>query len=115
MVGGDLNATDEWTTSLLTNPEVIQVDQHSTGNRPAVVTDKTVVWVAKSEDKKFQYVAAFNRGSEARDAKYSWKELGLEGNECHLRDLWDRKEKGKVSELVVKLPAHGCALFRLSR
>src|SRR5262252_2604659 len=68
MVGGDLNATDEWTTSLLTNPEVIQVDQHSTGNRPVVVTDKTVIWVAKSEDKKFHYVAAFNRGSQARDA-----------------------------------------------
>lgn len=115
MVGGDLSAADAWTTSLLTNPEVIEVDQHSTGNRPAVVTEKTVVWVARSEDNKFHYVAAFNRGSEASHAKYSWKELGLVGNEYNLRDLWDRKDKGNASELVVQLPSHGCALFRLSR
>ena len=68
-----------------------------------------------SWDKKFHYVAAFNRGSVGSDVKYSWKDLGLEGNEYNLRDLWNRKDMGEASELAVKLPAHGCAMFRLSR
>src|SRR6202047_419169 len=48
MVGGDLTADDAWTTTLLTNPEVIAVDQHSTGNHPVITTDKTVVWGGQS-------------------------------------------------------------------
>jgi len=32
MVGGDLPKADAWTTALLTNPEVITVDQHSVSN-----------------------------------------------------------------------------------
>ena len=52
MVGGDLPKADAWTTSLLTNPEVIAVDQHSTGNHPVVTTDKAVVWVAESPSRR---------------------------------------------------------------
>ena len=40
IVGGDLPAADAWTLSLLTNPEVIAVDQHSSGNRPVINTDR---------------------------------------------------------------------------
>ena len=36
MMGGDLLSMDEWTTSLLTNPEVIALDQHSRDNHPVV-------------------------------------------------------------------------------
>ena len=52
MVGGDLPRADAWTTSLLTNPEVIEVDQHSTGNHPVITTDKAVVWMAQASTTK---------------------------------------------------------------
>ena len=60
MVGGDLPKADAWTISLLTNPEVIAVDQHSSGNHPVISTDKTVVWLAKSDTTDGHYLAAFN-------------------------------------------------------
>jgi hypothetical protein len=114
VIGGDLTQADLWTTSLLTNPEVLEVDQHSAGNHPVLVSDKTVIWMAESEDKRFHYVAAFNRSSEQSEAKYAWKELGLPAGAYQMRDLWGHKDEGTGSEFVVKLPARGCALFRLS-
>src|SRR5438874_7724250 len=39
MIGGDLPDADAWTTSLLTNAEVIAVDQHSTDSRQILATE----------------------------------------------------------------------------
>jgi alpha-galactosidase len=113
MIGGDMTATDSWTESLLTNPEVIAVDQQSTENHPVVATDKIVVWLAKAADGKSFYAAAFNRGESAADLRYSWKELGLSGGEYAMRDLWQRKDEGKTKSFSVKLLPHACVLYRL--
>jgi alpha-galactosidase len=114
MIGGDLTATDSWTESLLTNPEVIAVDQQSTENHPVVATDKIVVWFAKAADGKSFYAAAFNRGESAADLRYSWKELGLSGGEYAMRDLWQRKDAGKAKSFSAKLLPHACVLYRLT-
>ena len=94
MVGGDLPKADAWTTSLLTNPEVIAVDQHSTGNHPVISTDKTVVWVAESGKDGGHYLAIFNLDDASQNVQYSWKDLGLPDGKHQVRDLWKRKEPG---------------------
>ena len=114
MIGGDLTRADEWTVSLLTNPEVLSVDQHSTGNHPAIATEALVVWVAEAADGKSRYVAAFNRGDLAADVKYAWKDLELPRTQYALRDLWEQKDLGKADGLNAKLPAHACVLYRLT-
>ena len=113
MIGGDLTRADDWTVSLLTNAEVLSVDQHSTGNHPAVVTDNIVVWVADAADKKAKYVAVFNRGESATEAKYSWKELGLSAGTHAVRDLWEKKDLGKVNSLIVNLAPHASVIFQI--
>ena len=40
---------------------VIAVDQHSSGNRPVITTEQTVIWTARPERKTGYYLAAFNR------------------------------------------------------
>ena len=114
MIGGDLTAADSWTESLLTNPEVIAVDQQSTKNHPVVATDKIVVWFAKAADGKSFYAAAFNGGESEADLRYSWKELGLSGGKYAMRDLWQRKDQGKAKSFSVKLLPHACVLYRLT-
>jgi hypothetical protein len=115
MIGGDLTATDPWTKSLLTNAEVIGMNQHSARNRPAIVTDKLVVWLADSTDDKGTYLAVFNRGNELADVHYSWKELGLTGREYALRDLWNHLDAGKADALTAKLLPHACFLYRATK
>jgi len=114
MIGGDLTATDSWTESLLTNPEVIAVDQRSTENHPVIATGKIVVWFAKPAEGKSFYIAAFNRGDTTADLRYSWKELGLSGGEYAIRDLWERKDEGKAKSFSATLLPHACALYRLT-
>jgi alpha-galactosidase len=113
MVGGDLTQADAWTVSLLTNPEVIKVDQHSTGNHPVVNTDKTVVWVAKARSGDGEYLAVFNLTESKATVRYDWKDIGLDGKKYKLRDLWEHKDLGASGALTVGLPPHGCVLYRL--
>ncbi len=114
MVGGKLPSADAWTISLLTNPEVIAMDQHSTGNHPVVATDKTVVWVAQSTLTKTHYLALFNVSESSQTLQYAWKDLGFPAAKYKLRDLWQRKEVGVAASMEVTVPAHGVVLYGLS-
>jgi alpha-galactosidase len=111
MVGGDLPKADAWTTSLLTNPEVIAVDQHSTGNHPVISTDKAVVWVAESGKDGGHYLAIFNLDDASQSLQYSWKDLGLPEGKHQVRDLWEHKNLASEKSVSVTLPPHGSALY----
>jgi hypothetical protein len=115
ILGGDLPRSDDWTTSLLTNPEVIAVDQHSTANRPLITTNGLVIWSARPEDEKGYYLAIFNRGESALDIDLEWNEVGLAlGKAYHLRDLWERRDLGSAASLKLALAPHACTLYRVS-
>jgi hypothetical protein len=109
MVGGRIASADEWTLSLLTNPEVLAVDQHSSDSRPVISTDKVVIWRSKSEHG--YYVAAFNISDSTQKLNYKWSELGIDGASYRVRDLWQRKDLGAADSLTVELPSHASVLY----
>jgi alpha-galactosidase len=114
MMGGNLTLCDEWTTSLLTNAEVLAVDQHSTGNRAVISTEKVALWVARPKSGDGYYVAVFNLDSAPQTLKYSWKEVGLLEAKYHSRDLWGHKDLAPEESLTVTLPPHAAALYKVS-
>jgi alpha-galactosidase len=115
MMGGDLPSNDAWTTSLLTNSEVIAVDQHSTSSHPVITTDKAVVWVSRAVSEDLQYLAIFNLDSAVSKFEYSWKELGFETSKPYrLRDLWERRNAATAKSIAVTVPAHGVVLYGIS-
>jgi alpha-galactosidase len=115
MIGGDLTKADDWTTSLLTNREVLAVDQHSKGNHPVVTTEKTIVWIAESGAKDGYYVAVFNLTEAPAEIQYSWIDLGgLTGKEYVLRDVWEHKDLKSAASLSATLPPHGSLLYKVS-
>jgi alpha-galactosidase len=111
IMGGNLTQCDEWTKSLLTNQEVIAVDQHSKGNHAVETTTKSAVWVAQREGGDGYYVAVFNRGDERQTLRYAWKDLGLDVPQYAVRDLWEHKDLGRKSSLEVTLPEHASDLY----
>jgi hypothetical protein len=111
IMGGNLLLCDDWTKSLLTNPEVIAVDQHSKGNHAAITTEKAAVWVAQPDSGEGFYVAVFNRSDAAQEMKYAWKEIGVGEGKFPVRDLWEHKELGPADGVDVTLPAHASALY----
>jgi hypothetical protein len=117
-----LPSADKWTKSLLTNAEVIAVDQHSHDNRAALTTDTTAVWLARRdyqiEDERGgnqnYYLAVFNIGDSEQTVHYEWKDLGLKDASYRVRDLWERKNAGSALSLTVKLRPHASVLYRLT-
>ena len=114
IMGGNLLQADAWTTSLLTNAEVIAIDQHSRENRPAITTERLVVWTARPESGRDYYVAIFNLSDSPQDVHYAFSELGLAAGAYRLRDLWEHRNLGFAKEIEVSLPAHACVLYRVS-
>lgn len=112
MIGGELPSADQWTESLLTNPEVLAVDQRSTGNHVVISDDKTAVWVARDPKGAF-YVAAFNLTTSTQNAQFTWKQLALPEMRYVLRDLWEHKDLPAAVSLQLQLPAHGCVLYQV--
>ena len=114
MFGGDLPSNDEFTISLITNPEVLAVNQHSTGNQPVIQTQNAAVWTARPESGNGYYVAVFNLGDSPQDLRYSWHDLHLPGSRYRLRDLWRHQDMGPDDALKVTLGPHASALYRVS-
>ena len=111
IMGGNLTLCDDWTESALTNVELIEVDQHSTGNHAVISTDKAAVWVATPESDDGAYVAIFNLDAAPQLFHYDWKDLGLKLERYKLRDLWEHEDLGSKEFIDVTLPAHGSAIY----
>jgi len=114
MMGGNLPSSDAWTTSLLTNAEVIAVDQHSSGAHPVITSDKVVAWVSRSSTSNLQYLGIFNIAADTQTLHYSWKDLGFDSAKYKIRDLWEHQDQGAVSSVDVTIPSHGVALYAVS-
>jgi hypothetical protein len=114
IMGGDLRHLDAATLALLTNREVLAVNQASSDNRPHFVEESPRVWSAKADGSADRYVALFNTGDKAHEVGVKLRDLGI-GGPVAVRDLWAGKALGQQAERVsVTLPPHGSALYRLS-
>lgn len=117
ILGSNLLQMDAFTESLLTNREVIAVDQASSENRELLVDGNIVVWRATAPKAngmgKGTYYAVFNLGNTPAKYSYTWKQLSLGGGEHKVRDLWQALEIGKSKVLTGTLPEHASALFRV--
>lgn len=114
MVGGDLTRMDAWTEGLLTDPEVIMVDQTSSENRPVDAGEGLVVWVARG-DGDTHYVAVVNTSETAREFELPVEKLGWKTGTYRLRDLWARQDVGEGNAVKGKLESHASVLYRAQR
>src|SRR6185437_13686935 len=138
ILGGNLPRNDDFTLSLLTNDEVIAVNQNSANNHQLYRTNSRVAWVADVPASRDKYIAVFNispapeprrRAAAAETPEtalakamakqpahisVSLKDLGIKGR-AKVRDLWAHKNLGSFKDQIeVTVPSHGAALLRIS-
>jgi hypothetical protein len=111
--GDDLTKLDAYGLSLLTNREVIAVDQQGIPARPVTPTGPAQVWGVKNADGSYT-VALFNMGSFPAKVTANWSSFGFDGK-AGVRDLWQQKDLGvRDGSISATLPAHGSRLFKVT-
>lgn len=109
--GGELRLTDNYTLSLVTNPEVINVNQNS--EKPLFVYNKGGIAVWQTKIENCTAVAVFNLSDEEKHYKLSFSDLGVE-NVRAVRDLWARKDIPKFeNDVAVSLKPHSSEFFEI--
>ncbi|MFD5629876.1 alpha-galactosidase D [Streptomyces sp. NPDC127072] len=109
--GDDLTKLDSYGVSLLTNKEVIAVDQSASPvARPVTSVNDQQVWGTRNADGSYT-VALFNLGDSPASVTADWTSFGFTGN-ASVRDLWNRSNLGTHKNRITStLPAHGSRLF----
>ena len=119
LLGNDLTKMTAATKAILTNPEVIAVNQDTTGLQAKLVSDNTrglQVWAKPLNGRlsKERAVVLFNRSEVAANISVKWKELNLIGSAL-VRDLWNRTDKGYYDSIyTATVPAHGVVMLKVT-
>jgi hypothetical protein len=114
MFGGHLPESDATALELISNEEVLAVNQNGANSRQVhFVPDQEVVWASDAPTTGDHNVALFNLSDSPRKVTADFKACQASAC-CKVRDLWRHKDLGLAEdELTVELPPHASALFKL--
>ncbi|MGF0173969.1 alpha-galactosidase D [Streptomyces sp. Marseille-Q5077] len=112
--GDDLTKLDSYGLSLLTNREVIALNQSSAPPaKPVTASDPQQVWAAKNPNGTYT-VALFNLSDAPASVTANWSTLGFKGK-ASVRDVWNKENLGSYTDKITQaLPAHGSRLFTVT-
>jgi alpha-galactosidase len=120
LIGCDLTQLDAFTLGLLTNDEVIDVDQDALGQAAHLVAGQgdlghltTIqIWARPLEDGSMA-VGLVNTGNAAAPATLNWSDLQISGPRV-VRDLWRQKDLGSFDgKFTGEVAPHGVLFLRL--
>jgi hypothetical protein len=116
IMGGDLRHLDSATLALLTNPEVLAVNQKSLQNRPHRAEPGTRIWSARAPGAGVvYYLALFNTEDATATIEFDLSRLDLGGKTVALRDLWRRQDAAPARGVIRQtLAPHASVLLRLT-
>jgi len=114
LIGCDLTKLDDFTLNLLTNDEVLEVNQDPLGKQAARISknDELEVWAKQMEDGSWA-VGLFNRSIFTQVVSVNWSDIGIMGA-CRVRDLWRQKDLGFFKDkFESEVYPHGVTLVRI--
>ncbi len=112
MMGGHMPDNDPFTLSLLTNKDMIRINQHSVNNREVKFVDGISIWSAEDKTENIIYVAFLNINDEATKTQLPLSVIGKNGK-VKLKDIWRRSDKEIQDVIDITIPAHGGLLFSI--
>ena len=114
LIGCDMAQMDDFTRSLLTNDEVIDVNQDPLGLQAVPVWQQgdQVIYAKHLEDGSMA-VGLFNRGWQTVKMNFTLRMLGLRGRQT-VRDLWRQKDLTECTDkFETAVAPHGVVLVRV--
>lgn len=115
IIGCPIERLDDFTLGLLTNDEVLEIDQDPLGKQAHQVEVQGGEVLIKELEGGDTAIGAFNTGSRAATISCGWTELGLRGR-FRVRDLWRQQDIASAADrFTATIPSHGVKLLRLFR
>lgn len=117
LAGNDLRSMPQDVSEILTNREVIAIDQDPAGNQGHRVakSGEQEVWARPLADGGFA-IGLFNRGAASAAVTVKWSDLGLGTPPTTARDLWAHSDvKLDGPEYTASVPSHGVAMLRVAK
>ncbi|HEX3249868.1 MAG TPA: alpha-galactosidase [Pyrinomonadaceae bacterium] len=116
MAGNDLRTMSPEIKEILTNREVIAVNQDPLGmqGRRVKRDGEQEVWSRQLADGG-RAVVLFNRGAQEKEIAVSWTDIGYPPHlNANVRDLWAHKDLGKLSgSFSATVPSHGVVMVMI--
>ncbi len=113
ILGANLTRLDDWTTRLLTNRAVLEIDQAAHDQRQASRQSNVIAWTASGKGSE-RYLALFNLGDEPAKVHNSFAFYNLPAGQYRSHDLWAGADRDSSDEVNATLPPHGCLLLALT-
>ncbi len=117
MAGNDLRTMNAATRDILTNKEVIAINQDPLGKQGSKVRDDGdyEVWARPLADGS-RAVILFNRSAKAAEIAVHWPEIGYTKDiSAQVRDLWLHKDLGVVKgSATASVPGHGVVMLKIT-
>ncbi len=116
LAGNDLTTMKPETIAILTNREVIAIDQDKLGKQGdrAWAAGSQEIW-ARDLDGGAKAVGIFNRFDWPQDIEVDFSKLGFKRTGVQLRDVWEGKFAGRTGgKYTAHVPGHGVVLLKVS-
>jgi alpha-galactosidase len=117
IAGNDLRNMTPEIREILTNKELIGINQDSAGKQGKRIRKEgdMEVWVKDLSGKR-KAVALLNRSSQHADIKVDWEEIGFKGR-LKVRDLWLHKDLGRFNKFyqAKDIPGHGVMVLLVEK
>lgn len=116
LIGCDISRLDQFTLNLITNDEVLSIDQDALGKEAQRLLNKDSIQVYVKELSDGNHaIGVFNIGHSYKNFSLSFDEIGLPGKYI-VRDVWrQRNRQDKSNRIEIKVPPHGVFLAKLSK
>lgn len=116
MFGGNLSDNDDFTLSLISNKEVLEVNQNSYNNHEVYNENGIIVWMADIPDSDDKYIGVFNINDSNKNVILEWEKLGLTDKNYSVRNLWKKKDIGSFENSIsFEIKEHSAELIRVSK
>jgi alpha-galactosidase len=119
IAGNDIRSMSATTNTILTNTEVIAVDQDPLGKQGQIAATPATnlqVWSKPLAGTNTRAVALLNRGTAAASITVQWTNIGIPAGSATVRDLWQHTDLGNFnnSYTAATVPAHGVVMLKIT-
>lgn len=114
MLGGELTKNDEFSLGLITNEEVLKIEQTTAAAHQLYRTDNEIAWIAPMKDANGTYIALFNISDEDAKITFDPAKYDIEGM-SNATELWSGKSVSATDDISIDVKKHGAAIIKYTK